>query len=140
VPVCQPKRACLLLDDDSRVRLPSGQEDHVWSYDFVRHRTNDGRSFRMLYAVDELTREALAIWVKRWLSSTDVVEVMTDVFLLLGIPAHIRSDNGREFDDEAVWRWIAAVGACTTFTTSGSQWKKRLHREFRCAAARRPPQ
>ncbi len=94
----------------------------------------------MLYAVDELTREALAIWVKRWLSSTDVVEVMTDVFLLLGIPAHIRSDNGREFDDEAVWRWIAAVGACTTFTTSGSQWKKRLHREFRCAAARRPPQ
>lgn len=46
----------------------------MWSYDFIEDRTHDGRRFRMLCVIDEFTREALAIRVKRKLGSIDVLE------------------------------------------------------------------
>ena len=73
--------------------------------------------------MDEFTRESLAIRVRRKLSSADVVDVLTDLFILRGIPAYIRSDNGPEFVAEAVRRWIAAVGAQTAFIEPGSPWE-----------------
>ena len=39
--------------------------DHVWSYDFVHHRTDDGKVFRTLNILDEFSRECLAIRVNR---------------------------------------------------------------------------
>ena len=81
--------------------------------DFVHHRTHDGRAFRILNVLDEFTRESLAIRVQRRLSSIDLVDVLTDLFVLRGVPAWIRSDNGPEFVAEAVRRWIAAVRAPT---------------------------
>ena len=65
----------------------------------------------------------LAIRVRRKLSSADVVDVLTDLFILRGVPAYIRSDNGPEFVAEAVRRWIAAVGAQTAFIEPGSPWE-----------------
>ncbi len=124
VPARQPKRARLWLNDGSCVRLRAAGADHVWSYDFVHHRTYDGRAFRTLNVLDEFTRESLAIRVRRRLSSTDVSEVLTDLFLLRGIPAYIRSDNGPEFVAVTVRRWIAAVGARTAFIEPGSPWEK----------------
>ena len=43
--------------------------NHVWSYDFVQDRTEDGRAFRMLCVIDEFTRRCLAIVVARRLRS-----------------------------------------------------------------------
>ena len=123
VPGKQPKRGRLWLNDGSCVRLRAGRADHVWSYDFVHHRTHDGRAFRTLNVLDEFTRESLAIRVRRKLSSTDVIDVLTDLFLLRGIPAYVRSDNGPEFVAEAVRRWITAVGARTAFIEPGSPWE-----------------
>lgn len=97
--------------------------DHVWSYDLVRHRTCDGRAFRTLNVLDEFTRERLAIRVRRRLCSTDVIAVLTCLFLLRGIPAYIRSDNGPEFVSAAVRQWIASVGAHTAFIEPGSPWE-----------------
>ena len=71
--------------------------DHVWSYDFVHHRTNDGKVFRALNIMDEHSRECPAIRVKRKLNSTDVIDALTDLFILRGVPGFIRSDNGPEF-------------------------------------------
>ena len=85
----------LWLNDGSCIRLRAERADHVWSYDFLHHRTHDGRAFRMLNVLDEFTRESLAIRVGRKLSSSDVIDVLTDLFILRGIPAWIRSDNGR---------------------------------------------
>jgi transposase InsO family protein len=61
----------------------------VWSYDFVHHRTGDGRAFRTLHLIDEYTREYLAIRVRRKLNSIDVIDVLTDLFILRGIPKYI---------------------------------------------------
>ena len=123
MPAKQPKRGRLWLNDSSCIRLRAERADHVWSYDFVHHRTYDGRAFRMLNVLDEFTRESLAIRVRRKLSSIDVIDVLTDLFILRGIPAWIRSDNGPEFVAEAVRRWIAAVGAQTAFIEPGSPWE-----------------
>ena len=123
VPTKQPKRGRLWLNDGSCIRLRAERADHVWSYDFVHHRTYDGRAFRMLNVLDEFTRESLAIRVRRKLSSIDVIDVLTDLFILRGIPGYIRSDNGPEFVAEAVRRWITAVGAQTAFIEPGSPWE-----------------
>ena len=65
----------------------------------------------MLNILDEFSRECLAIRIKRKLNSTDVIDALTDLFILRGVPAFIRSDNGSEFVAEAVRKWISAVGA-----------------------------
>jgi transposase InsO family protein len=119
----QPKRGRLWLADGSCVRLRPTHRNHVWSYDFVEHRTHDGRKYRMLNVIDEFTRECLAIRVARRLSSTDVIDVLSDLFILRGIPGHVRSDNGPEFIAEAVQSWIAAVGAKTAYIAPGSPWE-----------------
>lgn len=123
VPQRQPKRGRLWLADGSCVRLRPERANHVWAYDFVEDRTGDGRKFRMLCVVDEFTREALAIRVARKLSSADVVDVLADLFIARGIPAHIRSDQGPEFVADAVKGWIGGVGATTAYIEKGSPWE-----------------
>jgi hypothetical protein len=39
--------------------------------------------------IDEFTHECLAIRVSRRLKSIDVIDVLSDLFILRGVPAHI---------------------------------------------------
>jgi len=123
VPQKQPKKGRLWLSDGSCIRLRPEYPNHVWSYDFVEDRTHDGRKLRMLNILDEFTRECLAIRVSRKLNSTDVIDVLCDLFILRGVPGHIRSDNGPEFIAKAVRDWITAVGAKTAYIEPGSPWE-----------------
>ena len=123
VPQKQPKKGRLWLGDGSCLRLRPGHANHVWSYDFVEDRTHDGRKYRMLNVIDEFTRECLAIRVGRKLNSVDVVDLLSDLFILRGVPGHVRSDNGPEFIAKAVRAWIAAVGATTAYIEPGSPWE-----------------
>ena len=95
----------------------------MWAYDFVEDRTRDGRKVRLLNVVDEFTRECLSIRVARKLSSTEVIDVLADLFILRGAPGFIRSDNGPEFVAIAVRQWIGGVGAKTAFIEPGSPWE-----------------
>jgi len=117
------KRGRLWLNDGSCIRLRPEHPNHVWSYDFVEGRTHNGRKFRMLNIIDEFTRECLAIRIDRKLNSTDVIDALSDLFILRGVPGHVRSDNGPEFIAKAVREWIAAVGAKTAFSEPGSPWE-----------------
>ena len=123
VPARQPKKGRLWFNDGSCVRLRPEHRDHVWSYDFVEDRTHDGRKIRMLNVVDEFTRECLAIRVARKLKAIDVIDVLSDLFILRGVPGHIRSDNGPEFIAQSVRDWIKAVGAKTAYIAPGSPWE-----------------
>ena len=87
----------------------------------MHHR--DVRAFRTLNILDKFTRESQAIRVRRKLSSVDVIDVLTNLFNLRGVPAYIRSDNGPEFVAAAVRRWIAAVGTRTTCIEPSSPWE-----------------
>ena len=77
----------------------------------------------MLNVLDEFTHECLAIRVARKLKAIDVIDILSDLFILRGIPGHIRSDNGPEFVAEAVQAWITAVGAKTAYIERGSPWE-----------------
>ncbi|ENG0237740.1 IS3 family transposase [Burkholderia multivorans] len=123
VPQKQPKKGRLWLNDGSCIRLWPEYPNHVWSYDFVEGRTHDGRKFRMLNIIDEFTRECMAIRIARKLNSTDVIDALSDLFILRGVPGHVRSDNGPEFIAKAVREWIVAVGAKTAFIEPGSPWE-----------------
>ena len=52
-----------------------------------------------------------------------MIDTLADLFILRGIPGHIRSDNGSEFIATAVKDWIAAVGAKTAYIERGSPWE-----------------
>ena len=123
VPAKQPKRGRLWLNDGSCIRLRPEYPNHVWSYDFVEDRTHEGRKYRMLNVIDEFTRECLAIRINRKLKSTDVIDVLSDLFILRGIPTHVRSDNGPEFIAQALRDWLAAVGSKTAYIMPGSPWE-----------------
>jgi transposase InsO family protein len=123
VPQKQPKRGRLWLNDGSCLRLRPEHPMHVWSYDFVLDRSQDGRPLRMLTIVDEYTRECLAIRVERRLGSNDVLEQLADLFVQRGTPDYIRSDNGSEFTAHAVRRWLERVGVKTLFIEPGSPWE-----------------
>src|SRR5690242_5365066 len=112
------------------MRLRAERPNHVWSYDFLEERTHDGRKFRMLNIIDEFTHECLAIRVSRRLKSIDVIDVISDLFILRGVPEHIRSDNGPEFVAAAVQEWVGAVGAKTAYITPGSPWENGFIESF----------
>jgi putative transposase len=123
VPQKQPKRRRLWLNDGSCVRLRPQHGNHVWSYDFVQSRTHDGRAFRALTILDEHTRECLAIDVARRLTSEDVLERLSDLFIRRGVPNYIRSDNGPEFTAKCVKEWLTRVEVKTLLIEPGSPWE-----------------
>jgi transposase InsO family protein len=123
VPQRQPKRGRLWLTDGSCVRRRAEHKDHVWSYDFVLERTQDGRPVRTLVVVDEYTRECLATRVGRRLNSEDVIDVLADLFVQRGTPEYLRSDNGSEFTAKVVREWLKALSVTTLFIAPGSPWE-----------------
>ena len=98
-------------------------KDHVWSYDFLLARTADGRAFRILTILDEFTRECLAILVNRRVTAQDVIDQLFQLFVLRGLPEHIRSDNGPEFTARVIRQWLARMKVKTLFIERGSPWE-----------------
>jgi putative transposase len=123
VPKKQPKRARLWLNNGSCIRLRPQHKDQVWSYDFMATRTADGRAVRLLNIIDEYTRECLSIRVDRRITSEEVLEELSHLFIVRGIPQHIRSDNGSEFTAKEVRRWLSDLEVKTLFIEPGSPWE-----------------
>jgi len=117
------RRLSLGGSQNSCVRHRAMHRNHVWSYDFVAERTEDGRALRMLVVIDEFTRECLAIEVGRRFTSDDVIGVVQYLFAIRGVPAHIRSDNGPEFVAKGIRRWLVQAGVGTLFIARSSPWE-----------------
>ena len=123
IPKKQPKRGRLWLSDGSCIRLRPEHKDHVWSYDFMVARTNDGRAFRILNIIDEFTRECPGILVARKITTQDVIDLLFHLFIFRGIPEHLRSDNGPEFTARSIRAWLSRIGVKTLFIERGSPWE-----------------
>ena len=54
----------------------------------------------------------------------------SDLFILRGVPTHIRCDNGPEFIATALTEWIALVGANTAYIVPGSPWENGYCQSF----------
>lgn len=77
----------------------------------------------MLTIVDEFTRECLAIAVRRKITSFEVIDVLSDLFLERGCPKHIRSDNGPEFVAHTLRLWFSSLEIRPLFIEPGSPWE-----------------
>jgi len=104
-------------------RKRSEHYNHVWSYDFVTERLENGRKVRLLVVIDEFTRECLALDVAQSFKGKDVVDVLRYLFAVRGCPKYIRSDNGPEFVSNAVMKWLKKTGVDTLYIAPGSPWE-----------------
>ena len=123
VPAKQTKKTRIHLGNGSCMRLRAEYPNHVWSYDFVEDKTMDGRKIRILNVIDEHTRECLASIARRHFRSKDVIETLADIMIRVGVPAHLRSDNGPEFIARALRSWLADLGVACAYIEPGSPWE-----------------
>lgn len=123
VPMKQPKRSRLWLADGSCIRLKPEFANHVWTYDFVSEQTRDGRKIRILTVLDEFSRESLAIVARRRFTSQDVIEVLAKLFMIYGVPKHIRSDNGPECIAIKLRKWFRRLNIGPLYIEPGSPWE-----------------
>lgn len=84
----------------------------------------------MFNVVDEFAHKVPEIQMFRSLKSADVFDILSDLFILRGVPGHVRSDNGPEFVAKAVQCSIGAVGAKTAYIMSGSPWENGFIESF----------
>jgi transposase InsO family protein len=87
--------------------------NHVWSWDFVADRTDNGGRLRILCLIDEYSRECLALHVARKLTAHDLIEVMERLVAERGAPAHIR----------ILQQWLAQRQVKTLYIEPGSPWQ-----------------
>jgi len=59
----------------------------------------------------------------RSFKSGDVLDVLRDLFMIRGVPKHIRSDNGPEFIAHAVRKFLVGTGVETLYVAPGSPWE-----------------
>jgi putative transposase len=116
--------------ENASSRKRAEYKDHVWSYDFVVDRTENGRTLKMMPVVDEYTRECLTIEVERSITAQDVVKTLAALFTQRGEPAFIRSDNGPEFLAQALKHWLEVSGVGTLYIEPGAPWENAYSETF----------
>jgi putative transposase len=130
VPQKTHKRRRLGCSANGVLRKRAGHPDHVWTYDFVKDQTTDGRPLKILTVEDEYTRECLAAPVARGFTSGDVIRVLRGLFATRGVPGHIRSDNGPEFIAKAVRGWLEESGVGPLYIQPGAPWENAFGESF----------
>lgn len=78
-----------------------------WSLDFVHDQLANGRRFRILNVVDDVTRECLAAIPDTSISGRRVARELTGLLERRGKPGMIVSDNGTELTSNAILDWCS---------------------------------
>lgn len=104
--------------------------NHVWTYDFVMDRTQDGRRLKSLTVTDEFTRQGLTIECARSLTAAGVKQVLNRLFAKYGRPEYLRSDNGPEFIAAQLRKWLKKQKVKTHYIDPGSPWQNGYGESF----------
>jgi putative transposase len=81
-----------------------------WSLDFVHDQLANGRRFRILNIVDDVTRECLGAIADVSISGIRVARELSAIVAGRGKPGMIVSDNGTELTSNAILAWSAETG------------------------------
>jgi putative transposase len=90
-----------------------------WSIDFVSDRLADGRAFRVLSLVDNVSRVSPALEADFKMTGERVCEVLNRAIVAHGLPKTIRLDNGPEFAGKALDAWAYRRGVKLCFSRPG---------------------
>lgn len=102
------------------VPTPPEAPNQQWSMDFMSDSLYDGRRFRVLTVVDNMTRESPVIAVGTSLPGTRVVEVLERIAQTHGLPQMLQVDNGPEFVSKALDEWAHRHGVKLVFSRPGT--------------------
>jgi putative transposase len=92
-------------------RLWAERPNHVWAFDVQFDVTDDGRAVKLLYVVDEFTRDALAMEAERPIADK-VANVLDQIVSQRGIqPEFVPCDNGPEMTSNALGDWPDPLGS-----------------------------
>lgn len=130
VPRKQRKKRRLGCSAQGIIRHRPQSKNHVWAWDFIFDADVRGRSLKWFGLIDEYTRECLALEVERSMRAVDVIDILSQVLLIRGVPGHIRSDNGPEFIAQAIQRYLKAAGIGTLYIEPGSPWENGYEESF----------
>jgi len=130
VPQKQHQKRRMGSSGNGIVRRRTLHKDHVWAWDFIHDRTEDGRALKWLSVVDEYTRKCLALELRRSFTSGDVIDVLRELALIRGAPVHIRSDNGPEFIAAAIRSWLERAAVKTLYIEPGTPWENDYAESF----------
>lgn len=108
---------------NSCVRRKAEYRNHVWSYDFLFDRTENGRQVKILGLVDEYTRECICLHAARSITADDLIGLLASAMIERGMPRFVRSDNGPEFAAHAAKDWLKSMNTDTLFVGPGSPWE-----------------
>lgn len=104
-----------------RVALTAPQApNQQWSMDFMSDSLYNGRRFRVLTLVDNMSRESPALEVATSLPGTRVVAVLERVARTYGLPQVLQVDNGPEFVSKALDAWAYRHGVKLAFSRPGT--------------------
>lgn len=104
--------------------------NHVWSWDFVFDRTESGQTLKWFVIVDEFTRRCITLDVSRGFKSADIIDRLSELFVMYGMPEHIRSDNGPEFIAKGIRQWLGKLGVQTLYIEPGNPWENGITESF----------
>jgi putative transposase len=90
-----------------------------WSLDFLSDSLVDGRRFRVLTIVDNVSRVSPAIAVGASLTGERVVTLLDRLRSTVGVPQRIAIDNGPEFISKALDAWAYQNGVQLEFSRPG---------------------
>ena len=90
-----------------------------WSLDFVYDQFANGRRFRVLNIVDDVTKECLGAILDTSISGRRVARELTAIVARRGTPGSIVSDNGTEFTCNAMLAWCKETGIDWHFIAPG---------------------
>jgi putative transposase len=98
---------------------PAKRPQERWSLDFLTDGLVDGRRFRVLTIVDNVSRVSPAIEVGVSLTGERVVATLERLKQIAGRPARIAVDNGPEFVSKALDAWAYRNGVQLEFSRPG---------------------
>jgi putative transposase len=111
-------RKRLQRDKPEPLTVPEAPNE-VWSMDFMADQLVDGRSFRTLNVLDDLSREGLAIEVDFLLPLERVVRALNQIIGWRGKPLAIRIDNGPEYISGTLQTWAEKAGIALMYIQPG---------------------
>ena len=148
-----PRRRCYRRRHAGKHRHMSAiRPNAIWAYDFVHDQCANGQNLKCFAVVDEFTRECYAVEVRERIRSSNVIDILSKLFVMHGTPYFIRCDNGPEFIANAIQGWLEKSGVHVSYIQPGRPWQNGaaesfnsklrdecLNREiFRCRREARP--
>lgn len=98
---------------------PATAPNERWSLDFLTDRLADGRAFRVLTLVDNVSKVSPAIEVDFSLTGRRVTQVLDRAVAQYGLPKAICVDNGPEFSGRELDAWAYRHGVKLCFSRPG---------------------